>query len=317
MKVLLMFGGQSYEHEISCMSLRNIYLNIDKEKYDVSVCGIDKEGIWYIVNDIESVNGSWNLFSTKIDNISSYLKSFDIVFPVMNGFPLESGDIIGLFNTLGVKYVGSGSIENGISYDKEVTKLLTSTKGINVTPYKVVFNEKEIDNLDIDYPVIIKPSKCGSSIGIYKCNNYEELKNSIKESFKYDNKVLIEKFIHAKELECGVLIDKASIVGEIIPHNEFYDYDSKYVLDSNILIPADINESLMNEIRETSLKIFKILGLKDIARIDYLYDIDNKILYFSEINTMPGFTDISMYTKLFNHMGISTKEIIDKLINGK
>ena len=319
MKVLILFGGKSFEHDISCLSARNIYNSIDKEKYEVSLCGIDKNGIWKEYNgDINSiVNGFWTLNSDEIKDVISYLKDFNIVFPVIHGFPLESGDLLGLFNTFDIKFVGSDLESNTICYDKELTKLIVSNNGIDVTPYIVIHNINDIDNMDIEYPVIIKPSRCGSSIGIFKCNNYDELKNNLKESFKYDNKVLIEKFINAREFECGVLNGTPSIAGEILPHNEFYDFDSKYSLDSKEIIPANIDEDLKNKIMNTSKKIFEILNLKNIARIDYLYEKDNNILYFSEVNTMPGFTDISMYPKLFNYMGITNKELVDKLIIGK
>ena len=216
-----------------------------------------------------------------------------------------------------IKYVGTDLLGSIISYDKDITKIICEKYNIPQVPYLTITENKPLKKIAIDYPVIIKPAKCGSSIGINIANNLKELNSCIKEAFKYDNKVIIEKFIKSRELECAVLFDKklkASPVGEIKSVNTFYDYEAKYEKDSDLLIPAPISKELTKQIQDLALKIFKVLELKDLSRIDFLYDYNNDILYFNEVNTMPGFTSISMYPLLFKEIGISVKELITKLI---
>lgn len=254
---------------------------------------------------------------TKIDDVIKYLKSFDKVFPIIHGNPEENGNLQGMLNLFNIPYVGTDLLGSIISYDKALTKTICEKNGIPQVPYLIITESKTLKSIDIDYPVIIKPAKCGSSIGINIANNIKELNKSVKEAFKYDNKVIIEKFVKAREFECAVFGSKklkSSPVGEIKSINTFYDYDAKYISDSNLLIPAPINSELQKQIQELSIKIFKILELKDLSRIDFLYDYNNDILYFNEVNTMPGFTNISMYPLLFKNIGISIKDLITKLI---
>ena len=319
-KILILFGGNSHEHYISCLSARTIINNIDKSKYQVTTAGITKDNNWYIFNDTpDLLKEDWTKGNiTKIDNIIEFLKSFDKVFPIMHGNPVENGNIEGLFNLFNIKYVGTDLAGSIMGYDKELTKIICNTYNIPQVPYITITDNKPLKTIDIEYPVIIKPAKCGSSIGINIANNIDEVNKYLKIAFKYDNKVIIEKFIKSREFECAVLDDKTlevSPVGEIKSANTFYDYDAKYTLDSNLIIPAKIDDSLSKEIQELSLKIFKILNLKDLSRIDFLYDINNNFLYFNEVNTMPGFTDISMYPLLFKEKGISITKLISILID--
>ena len=318
-KILVLFGGNSYEYYISCLSAKTILENIDKRKYDVTAAGITKDNNWYIFND--NLDILTNDFTkgkiTRIDNIIEFLKQFDKVFPIMHGNPLENGNLQGLFNLFNINYVGTDLLGSIISYDKDITKKICEKYNIPQVPYITITDNRTINNIDIAFPVIIKPAKCGSSIGINIANNIKELNKYVKEAFKYDNKVIIEKFIKSRELECAVLEDnklKVSPVGEIKSVNTFYDYEAKYEKDSELLIPAPIDKNLTKEIQNLALKIFKILELKDLARIDFLYDYNNDILYFNEVNTMPGFTKISMYPMLFNEKGIKIKDLITKLI---
>lgn len=217
-----------------------------------------------------------------------------------------------------IKYVGSNLEESSICYDKEITKIILNNYNINQVPYKVILNKKDDLKLNFDFPVIVKPSRCGSSIGINIAYNNKELKKYIKEAFKYDNKVIVEKYIKDNlELECSILENKkllVSTVGMIKPINKFYDYEAKYEKTSNLIIPALINKELEKEIKMLSFKIFKILNLKNLARIDFLYDNSANKLYFNEVNTMPGFTNISMFPSLFNYDNINIKELISILI---
>lgn len=320
-KILILFGGDSQEYLISCKSAATITKNIDTSLFDVSTTYIAKDNTWYIYNkDINLIiNNTIDLSSLeKITNHIEYLKLFDKVFPIMHGNPCENGNIQGMLNMFNIPYVGSNLQSSIISYDKELTKIICHNYQIPQVPYIVVTNKKAIKKLDIEFPVIIKPAKCGSSIGINIANNIKELNKYIKEAFNYDDKVIIEKYIKSRELECAILEDKklkVSPVGEIKSSNTFYDYEAKYIKDSNLIIPAKIDKSLEKQIQDLSIKIFKILSLSNLSRIDFLYDYNNDILYFNEVNTMPGFTSISMYPLLFNYIGISTKELITKLIN--
>lgn len=319
-KILILFGGNSHEHNISCKSAKTIIENIDNSKFDITSVGIYQDN-WYIFNDKLDylTNNNWlegNI--TKINNIIEFLKKFDKVFPIIHGNNGETGDLSGLFNLFNIPYVGSDILGHATSYDKEITKIICNHYNIPQIPYLTLYNDKKLKRIDIDFPVIVKPSSCGSSLGINIANNIKELNKYIKIAFKYDNKVIIEKFIKARELECAIIEDKkikVSSIGEIKSNNTFYDYESKYILDSNLIIPANLDKEIIKQIQEYSTKIFKILSLKDLSRIDFLYDYENNKIYFNEVNTIPGFTDISMYPQLFNHEGISTKDLITKLLS--
>lgn len=318
-KILILFGGNSFEHNISCLSAKTIIENIDKTKYDITIAGISKDNDWYIYNDnLEILIKDWTKGNiAKIDNIIAFLKTFDKVFPVIHGNPLENGNLQGLFNLFNIKYVGTDLLGSIISYDKELTKIICEKHHIKQVPYQTITENKSLKNIPLEYPVIIKPAKCGSSIGINIANNLKEVNKYLKIAFKYDHKVIIEKFIKSRELECAILYDKklkVSSVGEIKSVNTFYDYEAKYVSNSNLIIPAKLPKELTKQIKDLSLKIFNILDLKDLSRIDFLYDYNHDILYFNEVNTMPGFTSISMYPLLFKDTGIPLKDLITKLI---
>lgn len=319
-KILVLFGGHSFEHDISVRSCKTIMDNIDKKKYDVTLCGISRDGDFYLyLDDISLLDKDWlNRRIEKIDNIISFMKSFDKVFPIIHGMDGEDGKIQGMLDIIGVDYVGPDNEGNMIGYDKAITKIICEKNHIPQLPYIVLYNDNDISSITLDFPVIVKPARCGSSIGISVASNINELNKCIKEAYKYDNKIIVEKYIHKRrELECAVLGKKeiiTSSVGEIILEDGFYDYDSKYVKDTNVGIPASIDTDLSNKIKKLSKKIFTILSLRDLSRVDFLYDMEEKKLYFNEVNTIPGFTSISMYPLLFNYDGISTKELITKLI---
>jgi len=319
-KIVILFGGNSNEHSISCKSARSILENIDKEKYEVIPVVISKENIWYLYQGDYQLTNNWeNEKIEKIDNIISFLKSIDVVFPIIHGNGGEDGKLQGLFELFNIKYVGSNILTNAVCFDKEYTKIILEKYGIPTAPFVTIKNKEVINNikLNFDYPVIIKPATSGSSIGINIADNFEELKKYIEYAFNYSNKVIIEKFIKARELECAVLItDKIHIstIGEITYQSRFYDYDSKYVNDSKIIIPAKINDDVKVKIREYVQKVCTILNIVGLSRIDFLYDYENDKIYLIEINTLPGFTTISMYPKLLNYDNISYKELLSSLI---
>ena len=334
-KVLVIFGSMSSEHEISCISAGNVLENIDKEKYLVTKLGIDKSGKWFeykgeIVNIKENKWLEDTSNKIEIQDIINYLRKFDVVFPVLHGKYGEDGTIQGLFELAKVKYVGCKVLGSSIAMDKICSKILANTAGISVVDYlalrKVEYESNEFDieklknevSQKLSFPVIVKPNKEGSSYGVKKVETEDKLKEAFEYSFKYDDKILIEKYIrNRKEVECAV-IEKygeiyASTPGEIISAKELYDFDAKYTSkESYTKIPADIPNEFLENIREYARIIFKSLNLSGLSRIDFFVS-DNKI-YFNEVNTLPGFTSISMYPQMLIHDGISYSKIIDILI---
>ena len=317
-KVLILFGGNSYEHEISCMSVNFIKSNIDNKLFDFQLVGIDNENKWFNVNKNYSIDNNWKKYITnEINNTIEYLKQFDIIFPIIHGNTCEDGKLQSLFELHNIKYVGCNSYSNLICYDKLLSKLILEKYDVPQLPYLVYNNKTNINN--IEYPVIIKPCKCGSSIGISVANNKKELLKGIKMAKKYDDNIVIEKYLTQKrELECAILNKKnkliVSDIGEIINNNSWYDFNSKYKIKTKTTI-SNIDSNIKKEIQNYSKTIFNILKCKDMSRIDFLYDCNSKKLYFNEINTMPGFTEISMYPKLINNIGIDSKKMITILLN--
>ena len=315
-KILILFGGNSFEHNISCKSVNFIINNIDRKKFYFEVVGISKDNIWYKMDKFPINENWWNKNLKKVDNIISYLNFFDKVFPIIHGNTSEDGKLSGLFELFNIKYVGCNSYSSIICYDKILSKLILEKHNIPVVPYEIYNSKKNYKN--IEYPVIIKPSKCGSSIGISIAYSYKEFKKAINLALKYDTKILIEEYIENNiELECAIICKKektvVSNVGEIIK-NKWYDYNSKYVDKVKTKI-SNIDIPIKKQIQNLTLSIFKTLECNNYSRVDFLYDIDNNKLYFNEINTIPGLTEISMYPKLINNIGISNKELITRLID--
>lgn len=319
--ILILFGGNSSEHNISCKSAKSIYTNIDQNLFNPTIVGITKQNDWYIYNDnINILDENWiNKSVIKIDNIINFIKQFDVVFPIIHGTNGEDGKLQGMFDLFNIKYIGCKTLASAIGMDKAFSKILFEHLNINQVPYLVInenFNIKEIIK-KLDFPVIVKPANGGSSIGISKVTKEKELKKALKEAFKYDKKVVIEKFISARELEVAILKDKDNLIisdiGEIVSCNNFYDYNAKYEKESKLIIPANLDNNISNQIKETAKKIFIGLEAKDYIRIDFFLEENN--IYINEVNTIPGFTEISMYPKLINNIGISYKELITKLIN--
>ena len=245
--------------------------------------------------ELNKINKNWkNNEVIKINNIIEYSKGFDIVLPIIHGNTFEDGKLQSIFELYSIKYVGCNSYSSIICYDKLLTKLILEKYSIPQVPYTIYNKNINLDT--IEYPVIIKPCKCGSSIGINIAYNKKELKKYLKLAKKYNNKLII------------------SDIGEIINNGKWYDYESKYEKQNDTVI-SDIDNNIKTEIKNYSKNIFNIMNCKSLSRIDFLYDLDNKKLYFNEINTMPGFTEISMFPKLINNNGIEYKDIITKLLN--
>lgn len=322
MKVLLLFGGNSSEHEVSIASAKAILENIDYKKFKVTSVGITKKNKWLIFEDkIKNLNKNWASGKVKeISNIIEFLKSFDVVFPIIHGTNGEDGKLQGMLDIFNIKYVGSNTLASSVGMDKDISKKLFSSLNIPQIPYITIYNHpydiKQIEK-ELSYPMIIKPANGGSSIGISKANTPKELKKAIKLASKYDNKIVVEKFIRARELECAVLEDKELIIsdiGEIKPCHEFYDFEAKYKQNSITEINTDINNNIKAQIKEIAQLVFTSLGAKSLSRIDFLYDEQNNKLYLNEINTLPGFTKISMYPMLLTNDQFSYTDLITSLI---
>lgn len=325
-KLGIIYGGISTEHDISVMSAKSIIENLDKEKYEIHEIYINEYGKYF-----EKGSGE----REEIYNLVWTLKDLDVVFPVLHGLGGEDGTIQGMFEMLKIPYVGSGVLASSIGMDKVYTKVIFEKARIDQAPYIYIkknkdgyaiidekFEEEEfkIEKITdkIKFPMFVKPSNSGSSIGVKKATNNSELKMAIEHAGKYDNKILVEQGIDAREIECAVLEDKdiiASTVGEIISAEEFYSFDAKYnIQESKTIIPAEIEESKMEEIKKLAVKAFKAIDGKGLARVDFFIEKETNKIYINEINTMPGFTKISMYPKLLEAIGITYSELLDKLI---
>ena len=312
-KLGVIYGGLSTEHEVSINSAKSVIDNLDKDKYDIYKIYIDKKGEWYKEDN-------------KIDNVFDYLRSLDVVFPVLHGLYGEDGTIQGLFELLGVPYVGCRVLASSLGMDKVYAKMIFDKVGIENAKYIYIkkvrdkyiyidnkFNEKELSLQDIallvetelSLPVFIKPSRSGSSVGINKAHTREEVIKNIEYASGFDGKILIEENIIGREIECAVLGNnevEASPLGEILPKGEFYSYSAKY-------------KDISDKIRKTAIKAYKSLDCSGLSRVDFFLEKDTNRIILNEINTMPGFTTISMYPKLWESIGLSYSELLDKLIS--
>lgn len=339
--VAVIFGSRSSEHDVSLVSAANIITNINTDIYDVVLIGITKEGKWLKVNNIEDIqSGEWLKSTTTaiispdtthqgvlfIDNNKVTTKHIDVIFPVLHGLNGEDGTIQGLFELAHIPYVGCGVVSSGMSMDKLFTKIVVDSLGIRQAKYVSII-KRELDDINscvakvektLAYPVFIKPANAGSSKGISKAHNQEELIVGLKEAILHDRKILIEETIIGRELECAVLGSSnpiASGVGEILAAAEFYDYDAKYNnADSREDVSPELPDGVEDKIRDYALKIFTALDGYSLSRVDFFLEKDTNEIVFNEINTLPGFTSISMYPMLWEAKGISKSQLIEKLI---
>jgi D-alanine-D-alanine ligase len=336
LNLLIFCGGVSLEHEISLVSASSIYKNVDKKKFNVSVVGIDKKsGEWFLYENGDFLDDSFDSikeYKLKTKNRNKIFIDFneglktskgkidvDVIFPALHGKNGEDGKIQSLFELLNIKFIGCNSLSSAICMDKEVAKKLVHKDGVPVTPYKTFYNADDENNLS--FPCFIKVSNGGSSIGVFKANNKKEYEKYLKKAFLYDKKIIVEKAIDAREIEIAVLGNydeiKISVPGEIIPNYGFYDYESKYIKKdgAKLIAPVDLDENIYNQIKKYCEIIFRSLSCKGMARIDFFLDKKTNDIYFNELNTIPGFTSISMYPKLMKLTGVNYKNLINKLIN--
>ncbi|MFP4456806.1 MAG: D-alanine--D-alanine ligase family protein [Clostridia bacterium] len=334
-RIVLIFGGKSAEHEVSIASAASIFKNIDKEKYIIGTIGVNKEGFFIENTDptaLKPLQESVEETSIKLDNKPyiflrdnwlDLINDADIIFPLIHGPSGEDGSLQGMLETLNKKYVGSKVTSSAICMDKSLAKIILKSAGLPVVPYKILnkkeydFNQKlDLPNQLLNFPLFIKPANLGSSIGITKVKFETELSEALELAFSYDNKVLIEKAMQGRELEISVLGNdelKVSLPGEIVTLTEYYDYDTKYVTDNaELIVPAKVSDNIIEEIKDYAKRAYRVLGCKGLARIDFF--LENNKLYINEVNTIPGFTKISMYPRLFIHEGITYTKLITTLI---
>ncbi|MFA6098434.1 MAG: D-alanine--D-alanine ligase family protein [Patescibacteria group bacterium] len=346
-RIGVIFGGRSGEHEVSIASAESVIKALDEKKYEVVPIGITKQGTWLTQNNPLKIlkKGSFKAADTlKIITPDSTKKSLvaikgakgitkpitekklDVVFPVLHGTFGEDGTIQGLLELADIPYIGANVLASAVGMDKTIQKIIFKNSGLPVVPF-VFFTKYEFKNNKIfvfkkisglGYPIFIKPANLGSSVGISKVKNFNELNEAINLAFLYDKKIIAEKAVlKPREIEIAVLGNdnpSASLPGEVFASNEFYDYDAKYVDGkSQINIPADLPKDLSSKLRKYAINAFKSIDCSGMARVDFLLGNQNKI-YLSEVNTIPGFTSISMYPKLWQATGLSYDKLIEKLI---
>jgi len=333
--VVILFGGRSTEHEISLDTAANIISNMSEEKYNIIPVYITREGKWLMYDGYAGniKNLHWERLGTQAflspDRVSRGLCRIvgdkvklipvDIVIPALHGRYGEDGCVQGLLELSGIPYVGCGVLSSAVSMDKTYTKLIAASLGIEQAKYYTLARGGDKKLPRMNYPLFVKPARSGSSVGVSKAKNKKELDEGIGAAFKYDDKVIVEKSVEGREFECSVLgrgpDAKASRVAEIVPAGEFYDYDSKYNDAGTVtVVPADIPEEIEAEIRGIAIKIFAGVGGRGLSRVDFFLSRKTERVVLNEINTMPGFTSISMYPRLWQNAGVSYPELIDELI---
>lgn len=328
--VLLLFGGESSEHDVSLSSVRNVYAALDDQKFTVLLGYIDRHGKWWLADKIGSdthgvpqlvpVLGAGS-FITVPDN--KVVKP-DVILPILHGKNGEDGSVQGLAQLLHIPIVGCDMTASAICMDKLATKEILMTAGIHVVPYQVHYARDEQPDFNklsmrLGCPMFVKPTRAGSSVGVSKVYSEEDLVKALEEAHKHDSTVLIERGISGRELEVAVLgnppYHKASAVGEIKPGDDFYSYDAKYASSSTseVIVPTELDEAVSTHIRSVAEKAYQALGCQGLSRVDFFLAEDGTV-YINEINTLPGFTNISMYPKLWRHEGVSYSQLIEKLI---
>lgn len=345
LRVGVIFGGKSAEHEISLLSARNVVAALDPEKYEVILIGIDKKGRWHIKDAEHLLQSSENpklvhitesshnvtLVTTGEERCLIHLDSartkmpVDVIFPIMHGTYGEDGTIQGLLKLMGVPFVGAGVLGSAIGMDKDVMKRLLRDAKIPTATF-LCFHKYEKNACSFEdivaklgLPFFIKPANLGSSVGISKVKNEEEYQKALEEAFRYDRKILIEEFIEGREIECSVLGNEhpiCSLPGEVVPTHEFYSYEAKYLDDkgASFNIPAEMPQETMSVLQKMAIQAYRALCCEGMARVDFFLKKSGEIIV-NEINTIPGFTKISMYPKMWEKSGVAYPELIDRLIH--
>ena len=345
LSVCILFGGVSPEHEVSLRSAESVLNNIDKNKYNIFPVGITKGGEWILYGGREYADLPSGRWQQHPDNCRVALspvrgqgllrfegdcvvqERIDVVYPVLHGENGEDGSVQGLMQLAGIPCVGPHVAASAVAMDKTLTKLVADHAGVTQADWQLVRSgdmssrmEKTLDSLEarFRYPVFVKPAGTGSSVGVSKACDREDLRSALLAAGRYDDKVLVEEFIRGREVEVAVMGNDspvASVCGEIDSGAEFYDYDAKYITDTSVAyIPARIPEDVAETVRDTAVKIYKAIGCQGLSRVDFFVTWQENKVVFNEINTLPGFTSISMYPKLFGASGIPYPQLIDQLI---
>ena len=344
----ILFGGKSAEHEVSLQSARNVFDALDRSKYNPVLIGINKNGQWLLgsadesrflldSDDPEKIRLDTALDPSKdqialapqgggiISSLSSgsHEHSVDVVFPILHGPFGEDGTVQGLLKLADIPFVGAGVLASAAGMDKDVMKRLFRDAGIPICKFRALKSYEPIPSFEevtaeLGCPLFIKPANMGSSVGVGKVHNEDEYKTSVSEAFRYDTKILFEEYVCGRELECSVLGDEdpvASVVGEVKSTHEFYSYDAKYLDEHGAVleIPAKISDKISQQVRELAVRVFRTIECEGLGRVDFFLRKDNEFIV-NEINTMPGFTRISMYPKLWEASGISYQALVDRLI---
>ncbi len=324
----VIFGGRSFEHEVSLVSARSIIKALDDDKYNINLFGLTKEGRWLTNKNAKKLLLNKRIKRGKGTKTPKKFNDIDVFFPILHGPFGEDGTIQGLLETIQKPYVGSGVLGSALGMDKVIQKIIWKSYNLPITDFVWFFkNDWEykqkiyIEKIekDIKYPCFVKPANSGSSVGINVAKNKRDLIQYVFEASRYDNKIIVERSIkNPQEVEVSVLGNKdpiASLPGEVIPRNEFYDYESKYIDNgSKEIIPARLNKKIIDHLQELSIKSYKAIECEGMARVDFLICKDNEKVFINEINTIPGFTAISMYPKLWEASGINYSQLLDKLI---
>jgi D-alanine-D-alanine ligase len=303
LNVAVLCGGRSGEHEISLRSAESIMAGLDRAKYEVQRIFISPEGRWE---------------PCPIAPEPGANPGIDVVFPVLHGTFGEDGTVQGLLELADLPYVGAGVLASAVSMDKEITKRLLAERGLPVVEYVTVTREHH-NSFNLPFPLFVKPANLGSSVGISKVKNCAELETALQLAGQYDRKILVERGIAGRELECSVLGSEqpvAAIPCEIIPSREFYDYEDKYLLDAaKLLVPAPLTPEQTAEVQKLAVEAYQAVDCEGMARVDFLLEASTGKLYINEINTIPGFTSISMYPKMWEQAGVPFAELLDRLID--
>lgn len=340
----ILFGGRSAEHEVSLQSAKNVIDAIDREKYDITLIGIDKAGKWYLqdssrflVNSddpkqvaLEKTEHNVVLIpgeeSKQLTNIADgeFSRYIDVIFPILHGPYGEDGTVQGLLKLTDIPFVGPGVLGSAVGMDKDVAKRLLRDAGIPIAKFMALYKWQQAGISfhevaeQLGVPFFVKPANAGSSVGVSKVRSKEEFNQALDKAFTFDSKILIEEFIEGREVECAILGNHepaASRIGEIIAQQDFYSYEAKYIDESGALlnIPAQISSDTENQIQELAVQVFRVLCCEGMARVDFFLTPDNRVIV-NEINTIPGFTKISMYPKLWEISGVPYRDLIDQLI---
>ena len=299
---MLLYGGQSAEHEVSCVSAESVLGAVDRERYDVATVKIELDGTWEGGDPFRALEGA------------------DVVFPLLHGPMGEDGTVQGLLEVAGVPYVGCGVLSSALAMDKVVAKQLLVAAGLPVVPYVAMRHgvTSHGEDASMGWPRFVKPANMGSSVGVSKVRSASELANAVEYAGLYDEWVLIEEGISGREVECAVLggvHPQGTLLGEIVPSAEFYDYEDKYSGEgADLFVPADLPEEVHDEGRRLAVRAFEVLRCDGLARVDFFYEEGGRGLIVNEVNTMPGFTPYSMYPRLWDAEGSTYPELIDRLV---